>query len=275
MVAGYLKDAVKITPTAVKGSMRAAGTTLSRFVTYDGDNGVASNQLNEAIYKTSQARTHRKQNGFVPGKELEQILNENTVLQELNKIEQSVFKRIKFWRKTRSSQELQQETKVICGIPFATSLDHSQDYISFDRYRKIFAILLLINRPGAIRKFIREGLCDAHLPLVKAPVERNVGKFILCVRGASNTVDTSFFLDWKRHTVVLFEQTQWMVLAHLFDGSKPYDLVVLPDETIIPFTYQEYQYAGAHGEIYKIRIHPEHHNFEVIIKLIPTCNPST
>ncbi|KAI1164598.1 kinase-like domain-containing protein [Nemania serpens] len=262
IVAESLEDAGKDTPTVARGALRAAGTTLSRFVTYDGDNGAASNRLNDAIYKTSQARTHRRQDGFVPEKELEQILNENAILQELIKIEQSVFKRIKFWRKTRSSQELQQETKVICGEPLATSLDHSRDCITFDRYRKIFAILLLISRPGAIRKFIREGLCDAHLPLVKTPVERKVRSFTLCVRGAGNNIDTSFLLDWKRHTVVLFEQTQWMVLAHCFDGGKPHDIIILPDETIIPFTYQEYKYTGAHGEIHKIGIHPEHHNFE-------------
>ncbi|KAI0146342.1 kinase-like protein [Xylariaceae sp. FL1272] len=256
----HLENKIKPTPQARKKTFKRIGRTLSIFITSDFEEQAASKLLNEAIDKTRCSRSHTNRTGFIPNQELRHILSEVRISEVLLSFDQSFAERLKFWKRTRGDSELKEEARRICGRDsIMVPHNNSSDNACFHSYRKVFAILLLINRPGAIRSFMMEGLCDAHLPLVRASVGK---KYVLHRRAPSENNTKTFFLDWKRSTVRLFEQTQWMVLAHSFSSSTRYDDVCLDDDTIIPFIHEEHMYTGAHGEIYKIKIHPEHHDFK-------------
>src|SRR5688500_9651906 len=55
-------------------------------------------------------------------------------------------------------------TRRICGLPRSS---HSNTTIKPPKcYKKVFAILMMIEKPGRISRFV-EGVCDADLPLLK------------------------------------------------------------------------------------------------------------
>ena len=130
-------------------------------------------------------------------------------------------------------------------------------------FRKIFATLLLIELPGEIRKFIEEGVCDADLPLMKSDeTGQSTRTFSLC-RKAAPGVRMKCFEGWKRQTLEQFEKYQWKLVAPFFsrgedDKTKHW---LFRDEVILPFTRQEHAHSGAHGKVFKVKIHAEHHDF--------------
>ncbi|KAJ0116630.1 hypothetical protein J7T55_009780 [Diaporthe amygdali] len=132
----------------------------------------------------------------------------------------------------------------------------------FDRsYVKILAILILIERPARIKLFVEEGICDADLPLVKKPIE---GGFEELRRSTTPNDRLRCFERWDSLSLVRFEEFQWRLLAPSFEhGSGKIILHQTFDSNVIlPFTYfSESPKTGGFGEVTKVRIHPDHHNF--------------
>jgi hypothetical protein len=241
-------------------------TDSSRPISYDGSDGPLPGRLYSAIEDTCHAVNDSTKTGFVPKEQLVRIMSEESIVNELEKIERSFRKRIQFWKSTRSRRTIEEEAEIICNGFFVNSSSsgtRSQDGQTSKCFRKILAILLLIERPGTIRKFIEEGLCDANLPLIKVPDAKKIKAFSLCRKSGATHCSLKCLRGWKRQTLVQFEQWQWTMLApFLYRGEK--DKVMhytLPGEVILPFTYREHICSGAHGDIFKVKIHPEHHNF--------------
>ncbi|KAI0490022.1 kinase-like domain-containing protein [Xylaria cf. heliscus] len=200
--------------------------------------------------------------GFLSETLLPGLLTEAAIGEELGKIEISLFKRFKEWVETRKTRDVEQEVHLICG--------HGQFSDNVKRsYLKIFAILLLIDRPAAIRKFITDavncrGVSDKDLPLVKVPVKGKTGLFKLRTADRrERTLKPTCFSGWSIATLDAFERWQWKVLAHSFDGKrKPHDTnVIKHSQTVLPFTFMRNQYEHKSTTVYKVKIHKDHHRF--------------
>ncbi|KAI0410238.1 kinase-like domain-containing protein [Xylaria grammica] len=206
--------------------------------------------------------THPDPAGFLPGTLLPDLLTEAVIREELGKIEISLFKRFKEWVETCNTRDVEQDACLICG--------HGKLSDNVERsYLKIFAILLLIDRSAAIRKFITDAVncrsvSDEDLPLVKVPVRGKTALFKLRTadRG-EKTPKPTCFSGWSIATLDAFERWQWKVLTHSFDGKRePHEThVIKHPQTVLPFTFMRNQYEHKSTTVYKVKIHKDHHRF--------------
>ncbi|KAI3336957.1 kinase-like domain-containing protein [Xylariaceae sp. AK1471] len=179
---------------------------------------------------------------FLPLDKLEQILSYAKVLQEL----ESSFP-------GASTYVLQQTAGSICNAK-----GHSS--------RRIFAVLLLVERTDKIIDFVNEGVYDSDLPLLLRRTEikpfrlsiftlANSTKPLNCLKGCS-----PFILE-------SFERYQWYLLAPFFSGGRNSDEKVLfyslQDKTILPFVDDgtSSSYDGGYSQVSRVKIHPAHHDF--------------
>jgi hypothetical protein len=129
-------------------------------------------------------------------------------------------------------------------------------------YRKILAILHLMRRSSKIRLFVKERVCDSHLPLMEASCPAGPGK---CYELRSGRVPGSSIRFKKRADAKEFLERQWSVLAPFFQGS---DGTYIPhndfeSEVILPFlSYEETAKEGGYGKVFKVKIHPDHHSLK-------------
>jgi len=219
---------------------------------------------------------------FLPNRELPRIVNKKTVEAEFSKWQDSFRKRI--FKPIKVSRDLGAEAHQICGngdqsfrsrpetvggsspLPPPPSPEPS--------YRKIFAILVSIERPSRIKYFVEEGVCDADLPLERylpperqrAPHQRST-QWELRRRSNLNTPLQCFKLKgirWRHATVRRFEETQWQVLAPFLSPDErrlPHHFKI-PERAILPFIkWEKLPSTGGFGQMYRVEIHPDHHAF--------------
>jgi hypothetical protein len=229
--------------------LERTATALSHPVRYDGSEGLLQDRLFKEIDETRKAMSlvDRENTGFVPRLQQVRIMTESMVAEELSRIEKSFEK----------------DASTICGY-LAQHRDLRGSHEHMDKsFRKVFATLLLIERPGEIRKFIEEGVCDADLPLRKSKESGKNAKTFSLYRRDAPGVSLKCFERWKRATLEKFERYQWKLVAPFFsrgedDKARHW---LFQDEVILPFTHQEHAHSGAHGKVFKVKIHPEHHDF--------------
>ena len=131
-------------------------------------------------------------------------------------------------------------------------------------YRKMFAILVLIDRGWEIVYFVDEGIWDADLPLRAVPsaeegfppkmrLERDPHRDLDCMR------------DWKLLTHGNFDKEQWTMISLFFGrGNKRSAwFFQLDAKDVLPWTKEwGAVHQGGYGFIHKVEIHPSHHNFQ-------------
>jgi len=170
------------------------------------------------------------------------------------------------WRRFTTSDDVD---------PQSTSTHRYRSYVSgladdiCNEHRKTFATLLLINNSKAILKFIRAGLTDAHLPLHSISFTREDGTSpddVLCAKdhlAHLPPIPCGNCLRWSVSWIRLFEDKQWEMLAPVFQAKEDEapNHYTLHDQIILPFTYCQHACRGSRGEILKVRIHANHHNF--------------
>jgi hypothetical protein len=224
-------------------------TALSRPTHYDGSEGPLQARLFKEIEETRKgmALVDRENTGFVPRQQQLRIMTESLVAEELSKIGKS----------------MKEDASTICGH-FTQGREKGESHEHRGKsFRKIFATLLLIEWPGEIRKFIEEGVCDADLPLIKSNESGNSAKTFSLYRKTAPGVSLKCFEGWKRITLEQFERYQWKLVAPFFsrgedDNTRHW---LFQDRVILPFTHKEIAHSGAHGNVFKVKIHPEHHDF--------------
>lgn len=130
-------------------------------------------------------------------------------------------------------------------------------------YKRVLAILYLMNRPSKIRLFVKRRMRDEHLPLEKHTcAEGPPGAYELRSRKHPDITSIRFK---KCVNTDKFLRTQWTVLVPIFrgpDGSNiPHE--DLPQGTILPFVplqnQSETMKEGGSGRVFKVEIHPDHH----------------
>lgn len=203
---------------------------------------------------------HRK---FIPEGQVTHLLTEDTVASELRKSAKSFRRRLQDWRVPTKQKTMDISASIICGTSDKSGLRSDWESnrnpttrMRNDEYRRIFAILVLINRPYRIGGFIRAGICDNDLPLVRSTSDPSR----LAIESSPDT-PLPCFEGWRSSTIAHFEERQWSVLAPVF---RPSDMDhestrILQRGTILPFTkWCPVPRRGGFGQVYKTRIHPAH-----------------
>ncbi|KAM0219109.1 hypothetical protein ACHAPA_004692 [Fusarium lateritium] len=130
-------------------------------------------------------------------------------------------------------------------------------------YLRIFAILLLIDRPGDIGDFIKSGFSDHMIPILKRP---NPIK-LLCER--------SCFQNWKSSWLDTFLTFQWRVTTPFFGTSTKEKILYLPLQMQKPWQRsrttegntkaETVDMSGAYGTVTRVDIHPTSHAFQNLL----------
>ncbi|KAK3303130.1 kinase-like domain-containing protein [Chaetomium strumarium] len=186
---------------------------------------------------------HKK---FFPTKTLLRLIDEETVERELSRLPPD----------NPLARNAKQTAKRICDAE--------------EPYQRIFAILTYIEKLYALNGFLEEEVTDKDLPLTKRKHDGK-GTFDF-VRNGTRLRCFGSFSDYYHRC---FDQTQWKVLAPVFQRPKNGEVqhLELQEQAILPFEVEEEGPTGGYGSILKVRIHPEHHNFdtsEFAIKRLPS-----
>ncbi|TLD13051.1 uncharacterized protein PgNI_04403 [Pyricularia grisea] len=113
-------------------------------------------------------------------------------------------------------------------------------------YLRIFALLVLQEKPGLIRAFVDHGVCDDSLPL---DIVNNNGSVSLMRLGRPPHVSSS---DWFRpHELEHLKSFQWKLITPCFSFRKTRETVPhydLPEEAVLPWR-DDGNYEGKQGTI--------------------------
>lgn len=201
---------------------------------------------------------------FIPIGRLVKLVNKDAVRKELSRR----------WLNWRSLLQP--------GLPTATDLDYEVERIctgvsdrGFTRntpqrpLRKIMAILVLLEKPHKIRRFLEEDIGDEDLPFTKQQVAGSSTKWeFRSFREAPSSPDkiARCFKGWSGSLIADFERQQWTVLSPVFAyGADDHRTIYnwdLPEETILPFLSYHACLPGVYGQVFEVEIHPDHHAFD-------------
>jgi hypothetical protein len=137
-------------------------------------------------------------------------------------------------------------------------------------FKKIFALLTLVDKQSDIKLFVEQDVADNDLPLIKVPLEdSNLFKLSRRHSPCEASELLTCFDGWSPASVRIFEDWQWTTLAPTFECGERKNIkhVELLDKTPLPFT-SDIQYGvdagtihGGQSTVFKVNIHPAHHGF--------------
>lgn len=192
--------------------------------------------LEEQLYAALVRSPLNPSNSFLPRDDLQSILNKDSIKQFLG------------------SRSEHHPTRVlqIC------------DYICGTGALKIFAILLLINKSESIYDFFLEDVHDEDLPFTRR--RQGGGRFHLSLKRSDSDHPLKSSENWEALHIDLFDEYQWRVLTpcfHYDSGSIPL-FYHLNERTVLPWMESSLVAEGGFARIFRVRIHPAHHNFHHI-----------
>jgi hypothetical protein len=207
---------------------------------------------------------HDEKKGFFPEEELARLLNRETIRQEL----ESCFDGIV------DSDTIDGYALKICGVrPSFEDRELTQPLV----YKKIFAILVLSEKTKAIQLFLKEQVSDLDLPLSKVYIPGKSSNLFNLARKGARGIVLSCFSSWGALAIRRFEEWQWTTLAPFFHrpSRKNVGHFPLSDHIPLPFTadsryddeddadkvFDRLEYEGGYSKVFKVAIHPEHHDF--------------
>lgn len=135
--------------------------------------------------------------------------------------------------------------------------------------RKLFAILLGIDKGESITDFLADGITDKDLPLVKYPARTANSCYTLRTK---RRIDSPIpaIEKWAWRYVRHFYREQWWLKAPVFDTlGKHYEL---EDDCVLPFVEDKEGNiknisSGGYSDVWGVRIHPAHQ------KVFKSTNP--
>ncbi|KAK0726252.1 kinase-like domain-containing protein [Apiosordaria backusii] len=167
-----------------------------------------------------------KEKGFIPVDHLPLLITEESVYEELST-------RL---RETHDESTILRYARKICAETTEDRTDGKKTKTKAVTFRKIFAILVLVEKSSAITKFLREHINDSDLPLIR--IKKRPGECDLrCSRKPDRKLKC-FKGGWSPLQIRNFEEWQWTTLAPFFsksEGEKEVNHYVLQDRVIMPF----------------------------------------
>jgi hypothetical protein len=133
-------------------------------------------------------------------------------------------------------------------------------------FQQIFTVLLLIDRPKKIWAFLKEGVCDADLPLETVMISQQgrVPFALECRRGGDSKIQLKCLK--KSRDISSFVEKQWLVLVPVFEQSdrKETSHLTVNDQQSLPFVHwKQSGREGSYGEVYQAKIHDDHCKFSL------------
>ncbi|KAH8894161.1 kinase-like protein [Thozetella sp. PMI_491] len=129
--------------------------------------------------------------------------------------------------------------------------------------RRIFAVLVIIEKVKAIDDFIKCEVWDTHLPLdVEHKTNKSKG-YYLCKKGDPDLPNPlPCCRGWQSKHMRAFKQNQAYMLASYLNlpGNETYYYKLLP-ESVLPFISRVHMKGGGFSQVSKVQIHKGHHNF--------------
>ncbi|KAH8651811.1 kinase-like domain-containing protein [Tricladium varicosporioides] len=131
---------------------------------------------------------------------------------------------------------------------------------------RLFAILVYIGETRSVWKFLKDGLDDTDLPLIrsaKSSQEEPSNQFTLCTSTYPNRSIASME-TWSKKQIIAFDRDQWVMLAPVFKAPKEGKKLRhynLDKNQVMPFIEDlelTNQAAGGFGSVWGVRIHPAH-----------------
>jgi hypothetical protein len=196
-------------------------------------------------------------NEFLPVGELCRLINPRSVAQELTKDLDHIYTR----------DQISQYAEVVCG---ETEVMH-RGKVKIRTFRKVFALLVIVETTSSLPLFIEEDVSDLDLPLISI---QDQGSSRLCRRdisGEPSPIPLACFQQpvWSPVKLRNFQEYQWKLLAPFFSRGNDGDIkhYALQDQHILPFLPLENeeednaQRTGGFGKVLMVRIHEDHHNF--------------
>jgi len=187
------------------------------------------------------ARLESKNNDgchFIPVNKLDELITQGSIYKELEK------------RSIGLKEERLKITKRIWEVPSLTKVTTR---------RKIFAVLVLLEKVEAILDFLLEEVYDNMLPFVFAKDHSFSSKI------TKKPID--LFHDktkWKQNEKDLFEKYQWeMMTPYLllnFGGDKTVPRMAIEDRAVLPFLEIYNASEGGFSTVRKVKIHSAHYN---------------
>ncbi|KAK6836486.1 hypothetical protein PG987_006981 [Apiospora arundinis] len=213
------------------------------------------------LTKHPQVEPWKKDMGFIPKKQLDDIITEASVYQEL----------CQHYAHSFDEDKLREIAAYVCHDEKVLLSDGRAKLKSF---KPVFALLVMFNKTSEILDIIGEDVTDVDLPLVNI-VAGNYGRHRIGrrsrVQKAHKSDDSKIhlwcFSNWNRVESESFLRYQWMMLAPFFQESDYNDVqhYELHDSHILPWIDsdgdQYFEHQGGFGTVFPVRIHPEHHNF--------------
>jgi hypothetical protein len=121
-------------------------------------------------------------------------------------------------------------------------------------YRKIFAILVLGGMLERLPDFLLSSFYDSRLP-----VPDIIAQDALLPPTALLKDWQTLTRKWRRREVDHFTTYQWRVLVPVFTRQEFQHSLCM--NHVLPFEESHERSEGGFGTVYKVKIHPDHHDF--------------
>lgn len=225
-----------------------------------GERRSAKKTLQEHLFQAL-VPTHQGKKEFFPKNILSSLITEQCVRDELSK---------ELDADAHSKKQIAGYAKKICE-----KTEFEDDGMKKIKcFRKIFVILVLIEKTPAIIKFLEKDVNDSDLPLEKIERPHEKGSYDLRLSRKPTKRLKCFSKKWNQLHIRNFEAYQWTTLSPFFyrGGHKDVKHYPLQDQVILPFISasrrdrtsigQTLEFEGGFGRVFKVDIHPDHHNFD-------------
>lgn len=251
----------------ISGRLRQPTTTVKQVISKAiGKELCLQDRLFHACIKIGYPNNHGR---FIPRGDLLKLIDVKAVEKELAKCDGRPRRKINLLQKpgkepsptTSSPQDIKSKARRICGK--IDELNVEEVPPEGKSYRLIFAILTLNDRPSEISSFLEAGICDADLPLTLVNSAADSPPWELR-RKNNQEGPLHRFECWSKSDVIRFMEKQWIVLSPSFDRGCDKTVVhhYMSKEEILPFTsWATIPASGGCGQVYKVRIHSDHHAF--------------
>ena len=197
---------------------------------------------------------------FIPRGKLSRVITVEAVTKELQGTLSQVQPRI-------SQERIQYYAKQVCKETQTQEIRKGKAKIK--SFRKIFALLVLVEAASSIIRFVDEDVSDQDLPLT---LVRHPGTSQLYRKENQEKGPLMCFEDeiWGPVKLEMFQEYQWCLLAPFFSPPDEGGVVknyMLQDEHILPYVVpdnpkdQIIDKIGGYGKVIMVDIHPDHHNF--------------
>jgi hypothetical protein len=212
------------------------------------------------IFFGALVKLHDEKKGFFPRKKLSKLVTKDCVLNELTRS----------LGDTHSQSQIKSYAQRVCDeieLPKENDDNRPPRIMSF---KKIFVILVMIQKTSSISKFIEEGVTDLDLPIGKRPKAGTDARIDLRLSRAPED-ELQCFHNWTQFEIVSFEEWQWTTISPFFHKGSRKDVqhFCLPDSAILPFTFDSSrdkkalsEMEGGYGRVFEVNIHEDHHEFD-------------